>query len=152
MTAKTDPPRRLAELKARLLAAGASDYNFAIGRDGRADDVHRLSHEDGLYQVAYMERGLAQTPIFTSPDEAAACAFYYNFIMRMRHDHCCGLFTDPAAAEALAARLRAAGLGVIVNTAPHSRLHRLHRVFVSGRDVFAARALLGEIPIRAIEE
>ena len=133
----------LAELRRRLEAAGASPANYSLG--ARDYNGFCLMLLDGRWAVFFSERGLDQPPVFTSPDEAAACAFYFDFTMQMRHLHPVAFLRSKPAADAVQVRLAAAGIA--------STRHELYyaapadyrqQVFVEGTDIFAARRVLGD--------
>jgi len=145
---KTNPPRKMADLAARLLAEGATAGSFAIGGNGAADDLHRLICLNGQYQVAYMERGLAHAPEYATEDETEACTYFYNLISAQQHWHICGVFVRQDAAKVLVGRLALLDLHIKTDSVPYTSTARYFRIFVLGRDVFAARKLLGELPIK----
>lgn len=132
----------LAELRERLEAAGASPVNYSLG--SRPYDGYCLLREGGVWQVFYTERGHDQTPIFSSPDEAAACQFYFDFTMRMRHQHQVAFLRSKPAAAAVREKLAAHGVATtqyeLYYAAPDDYRQQ---VFVEGTDIFAARRILG---------
>ena len=134
-----------AELAHRLEAEGCNAANYAINT--RSYDGFCLLHDGRQWVVFYSERGDDQPPIFTSTDEAAACQFYLDFMLRMRHSHCVGFLRSATAAQALRAKLAQQGIetqaGHILYRADDYR----HQVFVVGKDIFAARELLRKLPL-----
>lgn len=134
------------ELARRLAAEGCNPSNYTIGRGG--SDAFCLHQTDGLWTVFYTERGLDWPPIFESADEDDACRFFLDKILSMRHDHCVGIFRSQRKARALAARLEhnrvEAWQDEILYSAPDDMRYR---VFVTGKAVFEAGALLGELPL-----
>jgi hypothetical protein len=102
-----------------------------------------------VWQVYYTERGQNAPPIFESPDEAAACTFYFDLIMAMRHDHCVGFFREETAVHSLKARLNQHNIPSHHDKIPYGGPNDpRYRVFVTGKDIFAAKAVLNDVPIR----
>lgn len=134
-----------AELERRLLAEGCSPANYAINT--RSYDGFCLLYDGGRWAVFYSERGRDQAPIFTSAEEAAACQFFYDFVLNMQHLHLAGILRSEPAARALQARLEAQGMATRTDRLLYARNDYRHRVMVIGKDVFRARALLGQLPI-----
>ncbi len=133
------------ELNDCLLAAGCNPENYAIESRGSYSGSHLLHFANGLWQVCYTERGCNDAPTFTSPDEAAACTYFYNFVMGIRHDHCVGFFRTEATAAALSNQLSAYNMTPHTDQIPYNGPHDPRfRVFVVGIDIFKARHLLGE--------
>ena len=98
----------LVELDRRLEAAGASPANYSLGtRDYNGFCLMQLG---GRWAVFFSERGLDQPPVFTAPDEAAACQFYFDFTMQMRHQHPVAFLRSKPAATAVHEQLAAAGI------------------------------------------
>lgn len=136
------------ELEQLLQAEGCNPGSYAIGVRGRADDAYCLTHNGVEWQVYYTERGVDQAPLFSCADEAEACAFFYAHIMGFRHDHCVGYFRSQAAAQALERTLAAHGVAVLHDSLPAYLLGSpRYRVFVVGKDIFQARAVLGTLPV-----
>lgn len=134
------------ELARRLREEGCNPSHYTIGRGG--SDAFCLDRVDGQWTIFYTERGLDSPPIFESGDEAEACGFFFDRIMAMRHDHCVGLFRRERNARALIQRLEQHHVAVwhdaILYAAPDEMRYR---VFVTGKAIFPARALLGELPL-----
>mgnify|MGYP000864456646 CR=1 FL=1 len=132
------------ELAERLQAAGCAPDSYALGTRGAASDAFCLVCEGALWQVFYTERGVDQAPFFESPSEAEACEFFYRTLTSLRHEHCVGFFRSSGAAQALAERLAALGVG-----ARHDQIFYRqpddwrHRVFVGGADIARFRELFG---------
>lgn len=140
-----------AALARRLEAEGANPANYDIGRRGY--NGFCLLHEGGRWQVLFSERGYDQPPVFTSADEAAACAYYLKLILEQPQHHPVGFFRLAAAAQALEARLAQQGLGVRTGKLLYTATEYRHQVWVMGKDIFAARRLLGpDLPLRDDEK
>ena len=135
------------ELKHRLLAEGCSPHNFSIGHGG--SDVFCLEEQDGVWRVFYTERGKASDPIFESPSEEEACGFYFDYITtRIRHDHLVGFFVSEQNAIELEKQLAQNGIPSHRDKIPYGGWSDpRYRVFVVGKDIFKARAVLGEVPL-----
>ena len=137
----------ITQLKRHLLEEGCSPYNFSIGHGG--SDVYCLEQQDGIWRVFYTERGKADPPIFESRSEEQACEFYFNYITtKMMHNHLVGFFISEQNAIALETRLAQNGIQVHRDKIPYGGWSDpRYRVFVVGKDIFKARALLNEIPL-----
>ncbi len=137
------------ELRARLEAEGCNPLRYAIGARGAASDAHCLTQRDGRWDVYYTERGHDAAPIFSSTDEAEACAWFLHFMLSERHHHLVGFFRGEAAAWALRQRLDDVGIESFLDRIPFGGPHDPRfRVFVSGKAVFAARRVLRDLPVR----
>jgi hypothetical protein len=137
------------ELAQKLADEGCNPHSYAIGERGTASDAYCLTQADGIWSVYYTERGQDQPAIFETADEAEACAFFYQFVMGWRHDHLVGFFRAETAAQALQAILERHGIPFHQDKIPYGGWHDpCYRVFVSGKAIFAAKEILGEIPIR----
>jgi hypothetical protein len=135
------------ELAHRLEAEGANPENYDIGRRGY--NGFCLLHEGGRWQVLFSERGQDQLPVFTSTDEAAACDYYLELILAQPQYHAVGFFCSAEAAQALEARLAQQGLSVRTGKLLYTATEYRHQVWVMGKDIFAARQLLGpDLPLR----
>jgi hypothetical protein len=137
-----------AELKQRLLDEGCSPYNFSIGPGG--SDVYCLAQQEEVWRVFYTERGQADGPIFESTSEAEACEFYFDYITKkIRHDHLVGFFISEQKAGDLEAQLAQTGILCHRDKIPYGGWSDpRYRVFVVGKDIFRARAVLGEVPLK----
>jgi hypothetical protein len=135
-----------AELKQRLLEEGCSSHNFSIGHGG--SDVYCLAQEEGVWRVFYTERGKADAPIFESSSEAEACEFYFEYITKkIRHNHLVGFFISDQKASDLEAQLAQNGILSHRDKIPYGGWSDpRYRVFVVGKDIFRARAVLSEVP------
>jgi hypothetical protein len=129
------------ELARRLEAEGANPANYDIGR--RSYDGVCLLHEGGRWVVLYSERGQDQAPMFTSADESAACEYYLAHVLAQPQYHAVGLFRSEKAAQALQVRLEQQGLTVRTGKLLYGTNDYRHQVWVMGKDIFAARQLLG---------
>jgi hypothetical protein len=136
------------ELEQRLLEAGCNPINFSIG--GGGSDVYCLANRNGTWRVFYTERGRDDDPIFESTSEEEACEFYFDYIARrIRHDHLVGLFVSEENAQMLSERLAQHGIRSHRDKIPYGGwVDRRFRVFVVGKDIFTAREILGELPVR----
>lgn len=139
-----------AELERRLLEEGCNPANFSI--NVRSYDGFCLLNDGLRWAVFYSERGRDQEPIFTSIDEAAACQFYLDFTLNMRHYHLVGMLRSEPAARALRARLEEQGIATHTDLLLYARNDYRHRIMVVGKDVFKARALLGELPVQDVDD
>jgi hypothetical protein len=134
-----------AELERRLLAEGANPDNYAI--NGRSYDGFCLMQQGGHWAVFYSERGRDQPPIFTSPDEDAACRYFFDFVMNMEHRHLVAMLRSEPAAQALRERLAAQGIATHAYRLHYATNDYRQVISVVGKDVFRARALLGRLPL-----
>lgn len=134
-----------AELTRRLEEAGCNPANYAINT--RSYDGFCLMRNGRQWVVFYSERGDDQPPIFTADSEAAACQYYLDFVLRMRHSHCVGFLRSAAAAQVLQAELAQHGVESQTSRLLYSADAYRYQVFVIGKDVFAARKLLGKLPV-----
>jgi hypothetical protein len=134
------------ELKQRLLEEGCNPHNFSIGPGG--SDVYCLEQQDGMWRVFHTERGKADAPIPESMSEVEACEFYFSYITRkMRYDHLVGFFVSEQNAIGLESRSAQNGIQSHKDKSPFGGWSdpRYH-VFVVGKNIFKARAVLGELP------
>lgn len=129
------------ELARRLEAEGANPATYDIGR--RSYDGVCLLHEGGRWVVLYSERGRDQAPMFASADESAACEYYLAHVLAQPQYHSVGFFRSEEAAQALRARLEQHGLVVRTGKLLYATDDYRHQVWVMGKDIFAARQLLG---------
>lgn len=134
----------IGELESRLYKEGCNPRSYAIGKRGSASDAYCLTHNGQEWQVYYTERGSDNAPEYTSKSEEAACEYFFNFIMKFRHDHCVGNFISKAAANELQARLESHGLHPFRDKIPYPILKEpLYRVWVSGKEIFGVQDILG---------
>ena len=134
------------ELEQRLIEEGCNPGSFAIGSRGSASDAYCLTHNGKEWQVYYTERGVDQSPFHTSADDEQACEYFYNFIMKFRHDHCVGVFLSQALADELQAKLEGLGLHPFQDSLPVPVVKEpLHRVWVSGKEIFVVKEALGAV-------
>ncbi len=137
------------ELEKRLIEEGCNPSSFAIGSRGSASDAYCLTHNGQKWQVYYTERGIDSAPEYTSQSEEEACKYFYSFIMKFRHDHCVGFFHSESSAKKLQTKLEKQGLHPFQDKIPYGRWSDpRYRVFVSGREIFTAKELLGTVPIQ----
>ncbi|RZL02513.1 MAG: SPOR domain-containing protein [Hymenobacter sp.] len=139
-----------AELARRLEADGCNPANYTI--NARSYDGFCLMRNGRQWVVFYSERGDDQPPIFTSEEEAAACQYYLDFVLRMRHSHCVGFLRSATAAQALQTKLAQHGIETQASRLLYSTNDYRHQVFVIGKDIFAARKLLGKLPVTDAED
>jgi hypothetical protein len=130
-----------AELARRLEAEGANPATYDIGR--RSYDGVCLLHEGGRWVMLYSERGRDQPPMFASADESAACEFYLQHVLAQPQYHSVGFFRSKKAALELQSRLEQQGLAVQTGQLLYRTNDYRHQVGVMGKDIFAARQLLG---------
>ena len=137
-----------AELKQRLLEEGCSPHNFSIGPGG--SDVYCLDRRNEVWQVFYTERGKDDAPIFETSSEAEACEFYFDYITKeIRHHHLVGFFISEQKASDLEAQLAHLGIPSHRDKIPYGGWSDpRYRIFVVGKDIFKARAALGEVPLK----
>jgi len=132
------------ELESRLIEEGCNPGNYAIGSTWMASDAYCLTHNGHEWQVYYTERGQNAAPIYTSKNEPEACEYFFNFIMKFRQDHCVGNFISESAANELQAKLASHGLHPFRDKIPYPVVRKpLHRVWVSGKEIFAVQNILG---------
>jgi hypothetical protein len=129
------------ELARRLEAEGANPATYDIGR--RSYDGVCLLQEGGQWVVLYSERGRDQAPMFASADESAACKYYLAHVLAQPQYHAVGFFRSAKAAQALQVRLEQSGLAVQTGKLLYDANDYRHQVWVMGKDIFAARQLLG---------
>jgi hypothetical protein len=136
------------ELKQRLLNEGCNPSQFSIGPGGA--DVFCLDQRNGKWIVFYTERGRDDEPIFESDSEEDACEFYFHYITtKMRHDHLVGYFISEQNENSLAEKLAWNGIQSHRDKIPYGGWNDpRYRVFVVGKDIFRARDILGELPLR----
>lgn len=140
------------ELAAQLLAQGCNPSLYAIGSRGAASDVFYLSQVGGRWQVCYTERGRDAEPIYVSASESEACQFFFEHVMAMRHDHCVGFFDREDEAVALRRELGELGVQSWIDTIPYGGERDLrYRVFVVGKGIHVAMAVLGEGRCRGVD-
>jgi hypothetical protein len=130
-----------AELARRLEAEGANPATYDI--EWRSYDGVCLLHEGGRWVVLYSERGRDQPPMFASADEAAACEYYLAHVLAQPQYHTVGFFRSAKEAQALRVRLEQRGLAVQTSKLLYAADDYRHQVWVMGKDIFAARQLLG---------
>jgi hypothetical protein len=137
---------KASELPAKLTAAGCNQ--FCVGDCFQLTDLHCLDYDGQNWHVFYTERGKRHDPIFSSPSEDEASRFYYQFITRMTHWHLVGFFEQERAAFKLEEKLHSLEIATRRNDIPaySGPNDPRFRVFVVGKDIFRARAALGDLP------
>ncbi|MBD2770520.1 hypothetical protein IC235_21760 [Hymenobacter sp. BT664] len=82
------------------------------------------------------------------PSESEACRYYLNLVGKFRQDHCVGFFKSKNAADELQTIFQQRGMEVITDQIPYGGpSDPRYRVFVVGKNIFAARDLLGKVPL-----
>lgn len=143
----------LDELEKRLEEEACSRSHYSLGtRD--PGGAFCLIHENEKWLVLYSERNLDDEPLFVSESEAEACEFFFEFMTkRILHRHLVGYFISLKNAESLTEKLSEHGISTHRNDIPfHGWDDPRFRVFVTGKDVFKAREMLGELPVRDIRD
>jgi len=137
------------ELEQRLIEEGCNPNSYTVGSRGSALDAYCLTHDGQEWQIYYTERGTDGVPEFTSSDEEEACEYFFNFIMKFRHDHCVGFFRSESNANVMQEKLHNHGLHPFQDKIPYGGWSDPRfRVFVSGREIFKAREILGKVPVQ----
>lgn len=138
----------LDELKKRLHDAGCSPNNYHLGEPQGASDVYCLAERDGRFHLFYTERGQDYPPEKTFDDEAEACRYFHDFIMKMRHLHLVGFFQLPGSLQRHANFLHQHGLTTITDQILyHGPDDWRYRLFVEGPAIFTVRQLLPNLPL-----
>lgn len=139
----------MAELEKRLVEEGCSQTYYSLGKRYSGGAIC-LIHEDGKWRVLYSERNLDDDPLFEAESEADACEFFFKYMTtNILHRHLVGYFISLKNAEALAEKLSEHGIAVHRNDIPyHGWDDPRFRVFVTGKDIFKAQEVLGELPVR----
>ena len=138
------------ELKQRLTEEGCNPDSYSIGHGG--SDCYCLCHEQGAWRIFYTERGQDSPPILETTSEEKACEFFFQQIMRIRHDHCVGFFRSEGNADSLLQKLAEHGLQPWQDEIPYGGIDDPRfRVFVTGKAIFKAKDLLGRVPQRDCE-
>ena len=137
------------ELRQYLEAEGCNPHTYAIGTRGSASDAYCLTYNGTQWQVYYTERGHDDAPIYVTADEQQACEFFRKHILSLRHDHCVGFFRSEEAARSLIKKLAKLSVKARQDRIPYGGwVDPRYRVFVTGKDIFIARANLDSIPVR----
>jgi hypothetical protein len=135
------------ELERQLEAAGCSRANYSVGT--RGNDTFCLEKVGDEWWVFYTERGMLNDPEYRSASEAEACAYLWEKMQNIRHDHLAGAFTDQAHAQAFAQSLQRLGMPHHCDQIPFPVLNPpLFRVFVYGAAIFDLRKRYGSLPVR----
>lgn len=134
-------------LKKRLEDAGCSESHYSIGTLG--DDTFCLDKLGNEWWVFYTERGIVNDPEFRSESEAEACAYLWEKMQHIRHDHIVGLFHDPAETQEFSRALHQRGMKNLIDHIPSPIVHpTLYRVFVFGQAIFEAQRHFPHLPVR----
>lgn len=130
---------KISELKAKLLAEGCNQNNFAIF--SRSHDALCIDKKANEWIVFYSERGIDSEPIFKSKSENEACEFFFKHVKKQRHLHMVGFFEKEKKAEKLESKLNAIGIKPIRNDIPAFKNEDdpRYRVFVEGKDIFKVK-------------
>ena len=125
---------QIEQLKRRLEEEGCSPMNYAI--ESRSSDAYCLMNDGKRWQVFYSERGCDSEPIFSSPSESDACAFFLEHMRKQSNWHLIGVFDSELEAKAFELEVSRLGAKPIRNDLPESMLGTpKFRVFVAGRDI-----------------
>ncbi len=137
------------ELEKRLEEEACSRSHYSLGKR-YPGGAYCLIHEDGKWLVLYSERNLDDEPLFEGESESEACEFFFEFMTtRILHRHLVGYFISLKNAESLAEKLLEHGIATHRNDIPyHGWDDPRFRLFVTGKDIFKAQELLGELPVR----
>lgn len=137
------------ELPKRLEEEACSPSLYSIGKRDPGG-AFCLVYENGMWRIFYSERGLDDKQLYEGEHEADACAFFFEFMtQRILHTHLVGYFISVENAGALAKQLKQHGIATHRNDIPYRGWEDPRfRVFVTGKDVFKVRELLGKLPIR----
>lgn len=128
----------ISQLAVRLQTAGYNPANYAI--NGRKHDAFCLEQQGEHWVVFYSERGGMGEVFLCTPDEAEACAFFFDKVSQQQHWHLVGAFENTVDAEACAQELQALGAQPVRNDLPVSMgVKACYRVFVVGKDVLKLR-------------
>lgn len=133
------------ELEQRLAAEGCNSNLYAIGSRAGASDAFCLVRDGIEWQIFYTERGFDQPPFYRSCSESEACEYFFNYIISLQHDHCVGFFASESSCQQLVARLEQGGIQTHQDRIPCMEGWR-YRVFVTGKDIFTAQAILINLP------
>lgn len=136
------------DLRRRLEEEGCNPMHYALGDIGGASDAFCLVQDAGQWTIFYTERGINHEPIFRSPNEEEACAFFLKQMQDMPHTHCVGFFRAEENAKELKRKLSANGIESFENHIPYRPNELRYRIFVTGKAIHAARSLLGSLPLR----
>jgi hypothetical protein len=139
----------LEELRKRLLDECFVPERYAVGPEWKDRfEVLAVDKIGATWQVFYAERG-ERSVLLDTADEGEACARFYQELGRSRgaRTHLVGTYGTRADAEALAARLRTAGVTPIIDEhLLRSPDTKEYRVFVEGCHVRVARGVVDTQP------
>ncbi|MBK8901884.1 MAG: hypothetical protein IPM53_11910 [Anaerolineaceae bacterium] len=136
------------ELKRRLHDAGCSTTNYHLGEPQGATDVICLAERNGRFHIFYTERGQDHPPEKTFDDEAAACRYFHDFVMNMRHDHLVGYYQSAERLQQHASFLEKCGIVSTHDIIPYRGwADPRYRLFVEGPAIFTVRQLLPSLPL-----
>jgi hypothetical protein len=128
-------------LKKQLFAEGYGDLVHDLRPRGlMISDLH-LKTTDGLFTVAWTERGEVTDLLHASKREEAACRCFYDVVSEQAwHFRTC---RDAGEADALTMKLQYAGLNVRRNDIPNFNGpgDARYRIFLAGRDLQRAMRL-----------
>jgi hypothetical protein len=136
------------QLEKRLLEEGCSPHNFSIGY--RGSDVFCLEQQGNVWRIFYTERGLDGDTSYESTSEEEACTFFFDYITRkIRHDHLVGFFISEQNAIGLKTKLAENEIASFQDKIPYGGWSDpRYRVFVVGKDIFRAREILSDLPLK----
>lgn len=136
------------ELEKQLAAAGCSSANYHLGEPNGASDVYCLAQRNGRWHLFYTERGQDHYPEKIFDDESAACQYFHDFVMNMRHLHLVGLYQSPEIQQQHARFLQQNGILTTTDQIPYGGPNNpRYRLFVEGKAIFAAQKLLPALPL-----
>lgn len=138
----------IADLQERLLAAGCSRSNYHLGEPYRVTDVYCLAQRAGGWHFFYTERGKDSPPEKIFMDEAEACQFFYDFVMKIRHLHLVGFYQSLETFRQHTRFLQQHGLTISTDQIPYGGWEDpRYRLFVEGTDIFTVRQMLPNLPL-----
>jgi hypothetical protein len=76
---------KASEVKARLIAEGCNESNFAVL--SRPNEGFCLDRSGSQWIVFYSERGRDSAPIFSSDSEMEATEFFFHHVLKQQHWH-----------------------------------------------------------------
>jgi len=128
-------------LKTRLLVEGYGDLVHELRPWGlMISDLH-LKMSEGMYIVAWTERGAIVEQLLASADEGAACECFHDVVSGQKWHF--RTFRTPPEADALTILLRAGGIKVSRNDIPdfNGPGDARYRLFLAGRDLARAEEI-----------
>jgi hypothetical protein len=123
-----------------------STYHIGTGWNNCVKAVC-LDRIGGHFEVFFVENGERKPTFYRYETESEAGAAFLDLLEseRFAHSHCAGFFTVLDQADALAARLTAAGLRVHRDAIPFGNSTEVrYRIFVPGQDKTRVQELLAK--------